>query len=101
MPLPASTAFSPPITQEPQRVPLLRQLHLAVGHLAEGAPSIPPPRSVGELAKLNEIYRKASGLDGRHASGDFKLVRPMRSLRRGSAVEVEVVASDPLEGFEI
>jgi hypothetical protein len=69
--------------------------------IAEGAPNIPPPRSVAELNKLNDLYRKASGLDGNHASGRVPFIRVMPSLRRGPAVEAEEIEADPLDGFVI
>ena len=68
--------------------------------IAEGAPNIAPPRSAGELSKMNELYRKASGLDGGH-SGRVPFIRPMRSLpRTPQVVEAEVVV-DAVEEFEI
>ena len=69
--------------------------------IAAGLENISPPRTVGELGKWNDIYRKASGLDGNRSGGDFKFVRPLRSLRRGPVVEVEEIPDDPLDGFEI
>ena len=57
---------------------------------------------MGELGKLNEIYRKASGLEGGHASGRVPFIRAMPSLRRSPrVVEAEEVADDPLDGFVI
>ena len=68
--------------------------------IAEGAPHISPPRSVGELGKLNDLYRKASGLDSAH-SGRVPFIRVMPSLRRVPVVEVEEIEDDPLDGFVI
>ena len=69
--------------------------------IAEGAPNIPPPRSAGELSRINDLYRKASGLDAKQGPGDTLHIRPMRSLRRSiPVVEVEEVAN-VFEGFEI
>jgi hypothetical protein len=50
---------------------------------------------------MNELNRKASGLDAGH-SGRVPFIRVMPSLRRSPrVVEAEEVPDDPLDGFEI
>ena len=76
---------------------------LAQAVIALSASNIPPPRTVGELAKMSDMFRKASGLDGVHPGKGCGFFPHMPILRRGSVpvVDVEEVAEDPLEGFEI
>lgn len=61
------------------------------GLIAEGLPSIAPPRNISELKTYVEIWRKCSGLDVK-AGGDGKtpLVNPMRTVSRRSAKVVDV-----------
>lgn len=65
-----------------------------------GATSVPPPRNVTELAKWQDIHRKAAGLDAK-ASGpaNTPLVNPMRTVtRRTGSVTVEV---DEIGEYEV
>ena len=67
--------------------------------IAEGAPNIAPSRSVGELGKFYEIWRKASGLDGGH-NGKVPFIRALgddkRLTRVKVAPEIVILAEDRL-----
>lgn len=64
--------------------------------IAEGLPSIPPPRNISELKTYAELWRKCSGLDVKAENGGkTPLVSPMRTVaRRREVVDVS-------EEFEI
>ena len=65
-----------------------------------GAASVPPPRNVNELAKWQEIHRKASGLDVKaNGPANTPLVNPMRTVTRRAASPVVEVES--AEDFEV
>jgi len=75
----------------------LTQLFQAV--LAESAPNIPLPRTLGEWTKLHDAWHKASGA-GQKRPPEHRLFRPLRSVPR-TVVDVKEAEDDPLEGFEV
>ena len=63
--------------------------------ITEGIQDIPPPRTIGELEKWINIWRRAAGLDKDKSVGSGGLINPIRTVsRRGES-------ADPLEGFEV
>lgn len=67
--------------------------------LALGAPSIEPPKTIAELKTLNDVIRKARGMDAKDKGGQVAgLVKPMRTLsRRAVVVDLEPVEDDGME----
>ena len=72
------------------RAELRRTAQLAI---AESIAAIPPPRTIGELAKWVDILYKTDRLDAKVPGSDTRGVRWARSLTR-SVVEVEVVPTN-------
>ena len=67
---------------------------------AEGIGEMEPPRSPGELARVNDAIRKARRMDVKQGQ-PAGFVRPLRTLTRQPALELDITPSDPLEGFPI
>jgi hypothetical protein len=59
--------------------------------MIQGSASIEPPKSIAEFKILNEVFRKAKGLDQKAKdAGPAGLVRPMRTLSRRTTQIVEL-----------
>ena len=63
--------------------------------LAAGVPAIEPPRNIAEVKVLNDIIRKARGMDVKATSAPQSLVSAPRTLSRRPAVVVDAEESDP------
>jgi hypothetical protein len=59
--------------------------------MIQGSASIEPPKTIAEMKMLNEIFRKAKGMDQKaKEAGPAGLVRPMRTLSRRSTQVVDL-----------
>ena len=67
---------------------------------AEGIGEMEPPRSPGELARVNDAIRKARRMDVK-AGAPAGFVRPLRTLTRQPALELDITPADPLADFPI
>ena len=58
------------------------------------------PRSVSEVARLNELIRRNRGFDAK-AGAPQGFVRPLRTLTRQPALEIDITPAGPLDDFPI
>lgn len=64
----------------------LAQLQVAIG-----MQTVPPPRTIKELATWVDLWRKFSGLDAKQTTGPVGLLTPMKGLRRAPAMDAQTV----------
>lgn len=68
--------------------------------IAEGLPTVPPPRNVKELAAWVRIHRESAGLDSKQGTGGG-LVQPVRNVTR-QPVTIDVENADCcIEDYEV
>ena len=86
----------------PDATPEEYQLALAArceALLAEGLPDIEPPRNITEAKVLQDMIRKARGMDVKASGASLSLVMPPRTLSRRQAqvIDVQPVEVDPFK----